>query len=138
MASPLEFSLLSSIISGVSAPGASVLGYGLPPYRIFYTVTYILLKSFCTRSFCPRVWPPPYRIFYTVVYNLFPGVSALGVSALGVSALGVSALGVSALGVSVFGSSLLIYYLATAVYLCYSCHSIPLLLLSKHRPEKIP
>ena len=117
MASPLEFSLLSSIISGVSVPGASVLGYSLPPiefstlssieynnnllytrsfcprvwpppYRIFYTVTYILLKSFCTRSFCPRIWPPPYRIFFTViyrVYNLFSGVSVPGASVLGYS-----------------------------------------------------
>ena len=82
MASPLEFSILSYIIIS----GASVLGYGLPPYRIFYTVIYILLKSFCTRSFCHRIWPPPYRIFYTVIYivcNLFSGVSVPGASVLG-------------------------------------------------------
>ena len=105
-----------NIFSGVSVPGASVLGYSLPPiefstlssieynnnllytrsfcprvwpppYKIFYTVTYILLKNFCTRSFCPRIWPPPYRIFFTVIYrvyyNLFSGVSAPGASVLG-------------------------------------------------------
>ena len=109
--------IVYNLFSGVSVPGASVLGYGLPPiefstlssieynnnllytrsfcprvwpppYRIFYTVTYILLKSFCTRSFCPRIWPPPYRIFFTVtyrVYNLFSGVSVPGASVLGYS-----------------------------------------------------
>ena len=77
---------MSSIISGVYKPGASVLGYDLPP-RIFYAVVYNL-RSLCTRSFCPRVWPPPHRIFYTVisrVYKLFSGVSAPGASVLGYS-----------------------------------------------------
>ena len=83
---------------GVSAPGASVLGYDLPPIE-FSTLSYYIeynnnllytrsfcpigmasplvlamhvvnLRSFCTRSFCPRIWSPPHRIFYTVIYIL--------------------------------------------------------------------
>ena len=50
--------MLSSIILGVSVHGASVLGYGLPPNRIFYTVIYR-------------------------VYNLFSGVYTPGASVLG-------------------------------------------------------
>ena len=112
MASPLEFSMLSSIISGVSVPRASVLGYGLLP-RIFNAVAYNL-RSFCTRSFCPRVWPPPYRIFYTVIYNLFSGVSVLGYGLPPIEFSTLSSIeyianlfsGVSASGASVLGCGL--------------------------------
>ena len=73
-----------NLFSGVSAPGASVLGYGLPP-RIFYAVVYNL-RNFCSRSFCPRVWPPPieFSTLSSIEYiNLFSGVSAPGASVLG-------------------------------------------------------
>ena len=53
-----------NLFSGVYTPGVSVWPPGSIVFFTLSSIEYNLLRSFCTRIFCPRVWPPPHRIIH--------------------------------------------------------------------------
>ena len=79
---------LSSITSGVFAPGASILGYSLPPieFSMLSSIEYIISsQEFLHQEICPRIWPPPPE--FSMLSSIISGVSAPGSSVPGYSLL---------------------------------------------------